>query len=89
LRPGASDSCLEEVQVGRGYILVKGEVDVVGMGFEDVIIQLGSAIDVVEVVVGFLRVEDMVMQGRSGSRRRHEDDESVEELENVGEVVFF
>ena len=82
-RPGASDGCLEEVQIGGGYVLVEGEVDVVRTGFEDVVAQLGSA------VVGFLRVEDAVVRRGSGSRGRHEDDESIEELEVVGEVVFF
>jgi len=62
---------------------------VIGTGFEDVIAQFGSAIDMVEMVVGFLRVEDAVVRRRSGSRRRHENDESIEELEVVDKVVFF
>ena len=41
------------------------------------------------MVMGFLGVKDAVVQGRSGSGGRHEDDENVEELEVVGEVVFF
>ena len=64
-------------------------VDVVRTGFEDVVAQLGGAIGVIEVVVGFLRVEDTVVWERSGSGGRHEDDKSVEELEVVGKVVFF
>jgi len=62
---------------------------VVRAGFKDVVAQLGSAVGVIKMVVGFLGVKDAVVQGRSGSRRRHEDDESIEELEVVGEVVFF
>jgi len=60
-RPGASDSCLEEVQVSGGYVLVEGEVNVVGTGFKDVIAQLGSVIGVVKMVVDFLRVEEVVV----------------------------
>ena len=46
----------------------------VGAGFEDVVAQLGSAVGVIKMVVGFFRVKDAVVRGRSGSRRRHEDD---------------
>ena len=73
-RPSTSDGCSEEIQVGEGYILVEGEVNVVGAGFEDVVVQLGSAVGVIKMVVGFFRVKDVVVRGRSGSGRRHEDD---------------
>jgi len=74
LRPSASNGCLEEIQVGGGYVLVEGEVDVVGAEFEDVVVQLGSVVGVIKIVVGFFGVKDAVVRGRSGSRRRHEDD---------------
>jgi len=61
LRPGASDGCLEEIQISGGYILVEGEVDVVRAGFEDIVAQLGGSVGVVKVVVGFLRIEDLVV----------------------------
>ena len=89
LRPGTSDSHSEEVQVNGGYILVESEGNVIRMGFEDVVMQLGSVIGVIKVDVGFLGVEDVVVRGRSSSGGRHEDDESVEKLEVVGKVVFF
>jgi len=73
-RPSTPNGCLEEIQVGGGYVLVKGEVDVVGAGFEDVVAQLGGAVGVIKMVVGFFEVKDAVVQGRSGSGRRHEDD---------------
>ena len=46
----------------------------VRMGFEDVVAQLGSAVGMIKVVVGFLGVENMVVRRRSGSGGRHEDD---------------
>ena len=73
-RPSTSDGCSEEIQVGGGYILVEGEVNVVGAGFEDVVMQLGGVVGVIKMVVGFFRVKDAVVRGRSGSGRRHEDD---------------
>jgi len=60
-RPGASDGGSEEIQVSGGYILVEGEVDVVRAGFEDIVVQLGSSVGVVKVVVGFFRIEDSVV----------------------------
>ena len=60
-RPSASDGCSEEIQVSGGYILVEGEVDVVGAGFEDVVAQLGGAVGVIKMVVGFFRVKDAVV----------------------------
>jgi len=60
-RPSASDGCLEEIQVGGGYVLVEGEVDVVGVGFEDVVMQLGGAVGVIKMVVGFFGVKDAVV----------------------------
>jgi len=73
-RPSAPDGCLKEIQVGGGYILVEGEVDVVGAGFKDVVAQLGGVVGVIKMVVGFFGVKDAVVRERSGSRRRHEDD---------------
>jgi len=46
----------------------------VRVGFEDVVVQLGGSVGMVKVIVGFLRVEEMVVQRGSGSRGRHEDD---------------
>jgi len=46
----------------------------VGAGFKDVVAQLGSVVGVIKMVVGFFGVKDAVVQGRSGSGRRHEDD---------------
>ena len=74
MRPSASDGCSEEIQVGGGYVLVKGEVNVVGAEFKDVVVQLGGAVVVIKIVVGFFEVKNVVVRGRSGSRRRHEDD---------------
>jgi len=62
---------------------------VVRTGFKDVVVQLGGVVGVIKVVVGFLRVEDAVVRRGSGSGGRYEDDESIEELEVVGKVVFF
>ena len=45
----------------------------VWMEFEDVVIQLGGAVGIIKVVVGFLGIKNMVVQRRSGSGRRHED----------------
>jgi len=73
-RPSTSNGCSEEIQVSGGYVLVKGEVDVVGAGFKDIVTQLGGAVGVIKMVVGFFGVKDVVVQGRSGSGRRHEDD---------------
>jgi len=47
---------------------------VVGVGFKDVVAQLGGAVGVIKMVVGFFGVKDAVVRGRSGSGRRHEDD---------------
>jgi len=47
---------------------------VVGAGFEDVVTQLGGAVGVIKMVVGFFEVKDAVVRERSGSGRRHEDD---------------
>jgi len=83
-RPGASDGCSEEIQIGEGYVLVEGEVDVVKKRFEDVVAQLGSVVGMVKMVVGFLGVEDMVVWGRSGSRGRHEDDWECRRIRGYG-----
>ena len=61
MRSSTSDSCSEEVQVGGGYILVKGEVDVVRAGFKDVVAQLGGSVGMVKVVVSFFRVKDTIV----------------------------
>jgi len=61
LRPSASNGCSEEIQVGGGYVLIESEVDVVGAGFEDVVMQLGGAVDVIKMVVGFFGVKDVVV----------------------------
>ena len=74
-RPGTSDGYSKEIQVGGGYVLVEGEVDVVRAGFEDIVAQLGGSVGVVKVVVGFFRIEDSVVWRRSGSGGRHEDDQ--------------
>jgi len=74
LRRSASDGCSEEIQVGGSHVLIEDEVDVIRMGFEDVVTQLGSAVCMIKMVMGLLRVKDLVVRGGGGSRGRHEND---------------
>ena len=65
---------MEEIQVGGGYVLVEDEVDVIWTGFKDIVVQLGGAVHVIKIVMGFFKIEDLVVRRRSGSGGRHEDD---------------